>query len=84
MAHQQTQHVVAKGGLGQEGYEEAGGDEPRTYMMAFPENAGPRSFPVEGCSDQVLTRTAIRVHLWNRHVWETVVILEEGNLTHPR
>ena len=26
----------------------------------------------------------MRVHLWNWHVRDTVVILEKGNLTHPR
>ena len=29
-------------------------------------------------------RTAMRVHFWNRHVRDTVVILEEGNLPQPR
>ena len=46
VAHRQTQHGVAKGRLGQEGKEEAGGDEPRTYRMAFPAKAGPRPRPV--------------------------------------
>ena len=26
----------------------------------------------------------MRVHFWRRHVRETVIILEEGNLPHPR
>ena len=26
----------------------------------------------------------MRVHFWHRHVRDTVVILEEGNLPHPR
>ena len=42
VVHRQNQHRVAKGGLGQEGDEEAGGDEPSTYMIAFPAKAGPR------------------------------------------
>ena len=25
----------------------------------------------------------MRLHFWNRHVWDTVVILEEGNLPYP-
>ena len=45
---------------------------------------GPGSFPVEGCSIWTSMRTAMRVHFWNRHVRDTVVILEEGNLPHPR
>ena len=26
----------------------------------------------------------MRVHLWRRHVWDVVIILEEGNLPNPR
>ena len=55
------------------------GDEPRTYRMAFPTKAGPMSCPAEGCSGRVSTRTAVRVYFWNRHVRDTVAILEEGN-----
>ena len=29
-------------------------------------------------------RTAMHVHSWRRHVLDTVIILEEGNLPHPR
>ena len=82
--HRQTQHGVSKGGLGQVGDEEGGGDEPRTYMMLFPEKAGTRHFPVEECSGRTEKWTVMRVHFWNRHVRDTVVILEEGNLSHPR
>ena len=80
VAHRQTQQGVANWGLGQEGDEEGGGDDPRTSRMAFPTNAVPRPCPVEGCSGRAATRTAMRVHFWHRHVWDTVVILEEGNL----
>ena len=52
--------------------------------MVFPTRAGPRHFPVEGCSDRAATWTDMKVHLWHRHVQDTVVILEEGNLPHPR
>ena len=52
--------------------------------MVFPTRAGSRPFPVEGCSIQSLMRTAMRVHFWRWHVRYTVVILEEGDLTHPR
>ena len=30
------------------------------------------------------TRTAMHVHFWRRHVRDTVIILEELNLPHPR
>ena len=83
VAHRQTQHGVAKGGSGKVGKNEVGGDDPRNYRMAFPAKTGPRPCPVEGCSGQAATHTAIRVHFWHQHVQDTVVILEEGNLPHP-
>ena len=52
--------------------------------MAFPEKAGPRPCLVEGCSARAATQTAIWVHFWHRHVQYTMVIMEEGNLHHPR
>ena len=52
VAHHQAQHSVAKGGLGEVGHEEAGGNDPRTYMVAFTAKVGPRPFPVKGCSGQ--------------------------------
>ena len=53
-----------------------GGNETRTFRTTFPEKAGPRPCPVEGCSDQAAMRISIRVHFWHCHVQETVVILE--------
>ena len=88
--HRQTQHGVAKGGLESEGggadRGDGGdrGDDPITYSMAFPVRAGPRRFPVKGCSGRAATRTAMRVHFWNWHVRDTVLILEEGKPPHPR
>ena len=68
-----------KGRLGSEGDKaEGGGEEPRTYRTAFPERAGPRPFPVNGCSGWAPPQ------FWHQHVRDTVVILEEGNLSHPR
>ena len=52
--------------------------------MKFPVREGPRPYAVEGCSDQASMRTAMRVHFWNRHVRDTVVILEKVNLPHPQ
>ena len=84
MTHRQTQYGMAKGRLGS-GVEEAegGGEEPRTYSMEFPTRAGTRLCPVERCSGQALTWTVIMVHLWHRHIRDTMVILEEGNIPHP-
>ena len=52
--------------------------------MVFPTRVGPRPCPVKGCSDQASMRMAMKVQLWHRHVRDTIVILEEGNLPHPR
>ena len=57
---------------------------PRTYKMSFPANGEPRRCPVEGCPGAVATRTAMRVHFLHRHVHDTVVMMEEGNLPLPR
>ena len=57
---------------------------PRTYKMSFPEKGGRRRCPVEGCPGVLATRTAMRVHFVHRHVHDTVVMLEEGNLPLPR
>ena len=40
-------------------------------------------YPVEGCSGRLAMRTSMRVHFWNRYVRDTIVILEEGNLSYP-
>ena len=86
MTHRQTHYGVAKGGLRSEGGGADGineGDYPRTYRMVFPEKSGPRPCPVEGCSGQALTGTAMRMHFWNWHVRDTGAILEGENLPHP-
>ena len=51
--------------------------------MGFPKRAGPRPCTVEGCSGRALMRTTTRVNFWHRHIRDTVVILEEGNIPHP-
>ena len=80
----QNQHGIEKLVLIQEGYRVYGEDKPKTYRMEFTENAGARHCPVEGCSGQFATWTSMRVHFWHRQVWDTVLILEEGNLPQPR
>ena len=52
--------------------------------MAFSDKGGPRSCLVEGCPGRAATRTAMRVHFMHWNVLDTVVILEEGNIPHPR
>ena len=60
------------------------GEELRTYRMAFLTAEVPWNFPVEGCPERAATMMAIRVQFFHRHVRDTVIILEEGNLPHPR
>ena len=55
----------------------------RTYKMNFPKG-NRRQFPVEGFPGVSETRAAMRVHFVHRHVHDTVVLLEEGNLPLPR
>ena len=45
---------------------------------------GAKACPVEGCPGRAGKRTAMRVHFWSRHVRDIIIILEEGNLPHPR
>ena len=82
--HFQTQNGVTKGHSGQKGGGEGGRDEFRTYRMAFPEKAEPRTCPFEGCSGRAAAHMDMLVHLWNRPICTTVVVLEEGTppLTH--
>ena len=54
-----------------------GGGKPSTYRIEFPTRGGTRGFPVEGCPGRAGMRTAMRVHLWHRHVRDVVIILEE-------
>ena len=61
-----------------------GGGEPHTYWIEFPTEGGTKECPVEGCPGRSRMRTAMRVHLWRRHLRDVVIILEEGNLPHPR
>ena len=70
-----TSCLGKRGVLGQEGEGEGRGDKSRTYRMTFLTEAGPRHYPVEGCSGRVATQTDMRVHFWHQHVWESLVIL---------
>ena len=51
--------------------------------MAFPIAGGPRNYLVEGCLGRTATRMAMQVHFSQRNVWDTLFILEEGNLPYP-
>ena len=59
-------------------------EEPRTYHMDFLTAGGPWRFTVEGCPERSAKRMAILVNFLHLHVRETVVILDKGNIPHPR
>ena len=46
--------------------------------MALLTKEGPRSFPVERCPGRSGTRAAMRMHFFNRHVQDIVIILIRG------
>ena len=52
--------------------------------MSFLAKGGRRRCPVEGCPGVLATQTAMWVHFVHRHVHDTVVMLEEGNLPLPQ
>ena len=52
--------------------------------MSFPAKGGPRQCPLEGCPGTLATRMSMRMHFVHRHIHDTVVMLEEGNLPLPR
>ena len=82
-SHRMTQHRQVK--EEQWSWEAlATGGDMQTYRLAFPTKGGPRSFPVEGFPGRAGTQKAMRMHLCSRHVRDIVIILEEGNLPHPR
>ena len=82
-SHRMTQHGQAKEERWSWEASYTGGDA-KTYRLEFPTKGGPRSCPVEGCQGRSGTRTAMRMHFCSRHVRDIVIILEEGNLPHPR
>ena len=50
----------------------------------FPTVVVPQEFLVEECRGRATTRMAIIVHFLHRYVRDTVIIMEEGTLPHPR
>ena len=56
---------------------------PRLYRVSFPIAARSVVFPVEGCNGWAMTNTKIRIHSMHRPVQDTIVIIEEGNQSHP-
>ena len=61
-----------------------GGGGTKDISDGVSKGGGAKECPVGGCPGRAGTRTAMRVHFWRRHVRDTVIILEEGNLPLPR
>ena len=81
--HMQTQH--GREAEGRHIWEATNpSEQPCTYRMAFLTARRPRNCPVEGCTGRAAMRTAMQIHCFHRHVRDTVIILEEGNIPHPR
>ena len=57
--------------------------DPKIYRVYFPIAAGLVGFPVEGCVRQKTTRTNLWINFLYRPLWETIVIMEEGNHIQP-
>ena len=81
--HLQMQYGKAMGGRRHWGTTPPGRDQ-HTYNMALSTSGDLRNCPVEGCWGRAAMRTKMQVHFFHRHVQDTVIILEEGNLTQPR
>ena len=82
-SHRMTQHGMARERKWAWTDVATGGEEQTTYRMKFPKGET-TDCPVEGCPGRAGTRTAMRVHFCRRHVRDTIIILEEENLPHPR
>ena len=52
-------------------------------MVSLTRSAGFIGCPVEGYEGWKMTRTNIRIHFVHCHMWDTIVIMEEGKCPHP-
>ena len=51
-----------------------------TYRISFPSAVGAQDCPVKVCKGRAATRAGIHINFLHQHVWETVIIVGEGNL----
>ena len=54
------------------------------YRVYLPRAGGSVGFPVESCGGQATMCTNLWIHFVRHHVRNTIVMMEEGNRTHPR
>ena len=81
-SHLMTRHGKAAGRRRQWTPQTEAGSQ--VYRMSFPAKGGPRRCPVEGYPGKLATKTEMWVHFVQRHVLDTMVMLEEGNFPHPQ
>ena len=55
--------------------------EPQTHRISFPWAETDAAFPVMDFPGRTMIKTTLQVQFVNRHVWYTIVVLEERN--HP-
>ena len=83
-SHLMTQNGKAKAQKWSWNDSATGRGETRTYRIEFSTKGGTRGCTVDGCLGKPGTWTAIRMHFCCRNVRDIVIVLEEGNLPHPR
>ena len=54
------------------------------YCIYFKNATGTQDCPVKGCEGSMAKSMGMRIHFLHRHVRNTVIFLEEGNLPRPR
>ena len=58
-------------------------EETQTYRVSFLQSETTIHCPVEGFQGRAVDRTNLRIHFAHHHMWDTIIILEEGNFPHP-
>ena len=58
--------------------------ETQTYRVSFPKHLSLLRLPVAGCLGGASSRTNLQIHFVHCYVWDTIMILEEGNGSYPR
>ena len=81
--HQKNQHDVDSGDRRQQETPPPYG-EPQTHHMSFPATSGPQECLVEESRGRAATRKLTRVSFMPRHVRDTMTILLDENIPHPR
>ena len=57
--------------------------ETRLHMVSLTRATGYIGFLVERCKGRMTMHTNLQIHFVHHHMWDMIVIMEEGNLLHP-